>query len=330
MLCVTGYSFAAVDDIPVNADGSFISEEDQQEAKKIKSHFECYDMTSDVELTICMNETLHLFDEVLQGIYREKVSLSAGNKTYFFKRDLDKWMALRESKCGAEADCYIRLYKQKIVEAQNSPEIAKLNFTPSQGHDSVPISFFGRRVGSGYYVDRIRFQVLKEGKRKTEEFYMHHFLNEKNWEMAMPSLKLNQLDANFDGFDDLVFFLGGQGKKGRKAAYLLFDNETLGFKYNAGLNGLDISYFNEEHGLIHVDWQQEDGSYGTDFYNYSPKGLVQRAFRHVYANFTDPNGLEKVKRTMYRLWRKRMVKIATDSIDKNQIGDLPEAMFREQ
>ena len=328
MLCIAGVASAAAGDSPANADGFLFGDEEQEE-KEITSHFECYDLTADVDRTICLNETLDLFNETLQGIYREKVSLAAGNKTFFLQREYNKWLAGRQRKCGTDAGCYINLYKRKIVEMQDNPKVAELQFLPAEGYDSVPVTFFGRRSGAGYSIDRISFQFSRDGKTRIEEFYMYEFLDQRSWELVMPELKLNQLDVNFDHIDDLVFFLGSQGKEGKKVAYLLFDNKTSGFKSDVTLNSLDIAYFNERYGLIHVDWKQEDGRYGTDFYNYSSKGKLQRAFRHSFINLTNKDGSEKVRRIIYRLRSKRNVKIATDDIEKNQIGELPEIMLLE-
>lgn len=330
-LCTASAAFAAAGDTAASNSYSFVDDpEGAEEEKEIVSHFECYDMTDDADRSVCLDATLYLLDEILQGAYRERVSLVAGNKTYFFKREFDQWRANRERKCGGDVDCYINLYKRKIVETQNSPKVAQLRFSPGEGYGTVPVSLFGRYNGTNYYIDRIGVGASRNAKTKAEEFYMYEFLDKKNWQLVMTKPQLNQLDANFDGADDLVFFLGSQGKEGKKVAYLLFDPETSSFKLDVRLNSLNISYFNERHGFIHVEWEQEGGNYGTDFYNYNSKGVLQRAFRNSFIDFVDQNGLEKVKRTVYKRRGKRQVKVATDDIEKSQVGEIPEIMLREE
>ena len=81
------------------------------------------------------------------------------------------------------------------------------------------------------------------------------------------------------------------------------------------------------HKLVHVDWQEEDGRFGTDYYGYNRKNKLARLFRYSHTEFVDKDGSQKVKRVVYATQGRRTVKKRVETILPDQVGEISEDMI---
>ena len=171
-------------------------------------------MASNVDKTICLSELLTLFHLRVEGAYSQRIALAPGNTTFFLTKEHNKWLATRERKCSVTIECYLNVYKKRLIELNNYPSIGTALFQPLEDIEPTVVQLFGHQNNEGYFVDKISFSVIKDEQASIVDIYPYEFLNEESWELFMPQATIHQLDVNFDQIDDVVLFLGAQGAEG--------------------------------------------------------------------------------------------------------------------
>lgn len=103
----------------------------------ITSGFDCKKASSKVEITICQSRKVSLLDDLMTYSYKKKIQSSSLADKQSIKNAQIAWSRNEREKCGANEDCLIDAYTERLVELSPSFE-TQTEFLQSRGWREIP------------------------------------------------------------------------------------------------------------------------------------------------------------------------------------------------
>ena len=296
---------------------SFVVGGDEENRDSI---LECQDLTADHARSICSNPQTNLLHKLMERQLSIRMAATALSQQYYLQQEHKRWESETRSFCNTDVTCNRLALQQRLLELHQADTIFRTRLPNPSSGEGLDIAITGRQVEDRYLLHS--FLYLKGSDRYgnpkiQQQIDFFRLMRSQHFELLHPKPEPYWLDANFDGWQDLIF-LTGERANDISRIYLLYNQEKDVFETNGILNSIDQPAFIQEYQLVSSTWEN-DQQRGVDYYRYN-NGKLTRDARVVY------NGIDGSNQWMMTTFSNRtgrMRKIGSVEISANQIGELP-------
>ena len=289
----------------------------------VTSAFECYDHTSDYDRTICLDPEIGLLYEQMERQYSIRLANTPLSGQSELARRHRKWGVDTKVICSTDLICIRIALQQHMLFLHQAPIIHRQQVILKKGEPPVQIAVTGRQTTNGYLLHSLLLvdtdSYGREKIRWRSDFYQ--LMRSRYYELLHPQPNPFLLDANFDGWQDLVFLTGERAQDIHRI-YYLYDPKKGIFFTDGRLNALQNPVFLDEHQIVSMPWAKAD-SHGIDYYVYKNNKLSRDA-RVVYTQVTDTDGSQQIMMSTFSNRTGRMVKTDDRPISSEHFGKLPD------
>jgi len=292
----------------------------EEEEQAITNAFECYDLSSDHDQAVCLDPVVGLLHDQMERQYSARFAATPLSRQEELRRKHNKWRVDTRIRCGQDVTCARISIQEHLLFLHQAPIIYRRDLVLKQGEAPLRIGVTGRKTQDGYLLHSLLlFEVNSHGKeavKQRTDFF--RLMRSNHFELLHPRPGPYLLDANFDGWMDLVFFTGERARDISRIYFIHQPDDGL-FRTDGLLNAIANPVFIAEHQLVSSPWEG-DGQYGIDYYRFKNNKL-QRDLRVVYS-WSEEAG--KVNMTTFSNRTGKMKAIDERSLSVEQVGELPE------